>query len=84
MQSLNFVRARAHSYVSICVCVHLQDLMSIRRNTRVTANQIAVITPYRRQVQRIKTLLVAKGYASVQVGTRLYDFEAVSFMCCGC
>jgi superfamily I DNA and/or RNA helicase len=41
--------------------------MAIRRN-RVTANQIAVITPYRRQVQRIKTLLNAKGYASVQVG----------------
>jgi superfamily I DNA and/or RNA helicase len=41
--------------------------MSIRRN-RVTADQIAVITPYRRQVQRIRTLLAAKGYDSVQVG----------------
>jgi superfamily I DNA and/or RNA helicase len=41
--------------------------MSMRGRNRVTADQIAVITPYRRQVQRIKTLLVAKGYGSVQV-----------------
>jgi superfamily I DNA and/or RNA helicase len=46
--------------------------MAIRRN-RVTASQIAVLTPYRRQVQRIKTLLNAKGYASVQVGVNLAD-----------
>lgn len=55
-----------------CVCcapppTHPQELMSIRRN-RVTANQICVITPYRRQVQRIRTLLTTKGYGSVQVG----------------
>lgn len=41
--------------------------MAIRHN-RLTADQVAVITPYRRQVQRIKTLLNAKGYKSVQVG----------------
>ena len=48
--------------------------MSIRRN-RVTANQIAVITPYRRQVQRIQTLLRAKGYGSVQVRTCCLGLE---------
>lgn len=38
----------------------------MRRN-RVTADQIGIITPYRRQVQKIKKLLVAKGYGAVQV-----------------
>lgn len=43
-----------------------QDLMSLRRN-RLTANQIGVVTPYRKQVQKIKALL-RKDFPSVQVG----------------
>eukprot|EP00878_Enallax_costatus_P003269 GHUV01003472.1.p1 GENE.GHUV01003472.1~~GHUV01003472.1.p1 ORF type:complete len:563 (+),score=190.19 GHUV01003472.1:2226-3914(+) len=39
----------------------------LRRN-RVTANQIGVITPYRRQVQKIRRLL-GKDYGAVQVGS---------------
>jgi superfamily I DNA and/or RNA helicase len=41
--------------------------MSMRGRNRVTANQIGIITPYRRQVQRIRTLLTGR-YPSVQVG----------------
>jgi superfamily I DNA and/or RNA helicase len=51
------------------VLVYVQQLMALRRN-RVTADQIAIITPYRKQVQKIRTLLAAKGYGGVLVSCK--------------
>jgi hypothetical protein len=67
----------------VCPChagLFLQELRSLRRNN-VTADQIAVVTPYRRQVRRIKTLLTAKGYGSVQVRTPALDEQAPPAWC---
>ena len=48
------------------VVEYVTKLMQIRRN-RVTANQIGVITPYNKQVQKLRVLLEAKGYGGVEV-----------------
>ena len=36
---------------------------------RVEESEIGVITPYRRQVQRIRQLLVGKGWGGIKVGS---------------
>uniref|UniRef100_A0A383WFR0 RNA helicase n=1 Tax=Tetradesmus obliquus TaxID=3088 RepID=A0A383WFR0_TETOB len=50
------------------VLQYVQELRALRRNP-VAASQIAVITPYRKQVQKIRTYLEAKGHGSVLVGS---------------
>ncbi|WIA14327.1 hypothetical protein OEZ85_002857 [Tetradesmus obliquus] len=50
------------------VLQYVQQLRELRRNP-VAASHIAVITPYRKQVQKIRTLLVAKGHGGVLVGS---------------
>lgn len=51
------------------VLQYVQELRELRRN-RVEAGHIAVITPYRKQVQKIQKLLDAKGYGAVRVSER--------------
>lgn len=53
----------------------------MRGRNRVSASQIAVITPYRKQVQRIKALLNGKGFMSVQVCVQL-DVLRCALLCC--
>lgn len=70
----NYEHGAAPTGVTLRSGMFLQELRSLRRNN-MTADQIAVVTPYRRQVQRIKTLLTAKGYGSVQVRTPPLDIN---------
>jgi hypothetical protein len=44
---------------------YIRELMQLRRN-RLTADQIGVITPYNKQVQKLRTLL-KKDYEGVEV-----------------
>jgi hypothetical protein len=52
------------------VLAYVQALRELRRNP-VAANHIAVITPYRKQVQKIRTILASKGHGGVLVGAKL-------------
>lgn len=56
----------AHTEAKL-VLDYVRKLMEKRGRNRVTANDIGIITPYRKQVQRIRVLLKAKGYEAVQV-----------------
>jgi len=60
------IPAMAHTEAKL-VLDYVRKLMEKRGRNRVTANDIGIITPYRKQVQRIRVLLKAKGYEAVQV-----------------
>jgi len=47
----------------------IQSLMSSKLKQRVSANQIGVVTPYRKQVEKLRILLKGKGLDAVDVGS---------------
>lgn len=55
---------------------YVRKLMEKRGRSRVTAHDIGIITPYKKQVQKIKVLLRAKGYEAVQVRCRLWSVSS--------
>jgi helicase MOV-10 len=54
---------------AIMVNRYIEKLISTRGMIRINAKEIGVISPYKKQVEKIKTMLRAKGFETVKVGS---------------